>query len=673
MKFKAPAALRWVLAGFLLSASVCFAQAQTTGAAATGGNESTENPPPERTQTPQQFISINFNDVDINVFIKFISELTGTNFVVDPRVKGKITIISPSRVSLNEAYQVFESVLEVHGFATVKAGKITKILPSPTARTQNVETKTSPGKEAASDKIVTQLISLTYADPVEIRRLFAPLIDKASIMLAYPQTNMLIITDTYSNIQRLMKILQEIDVKGIGKELSVIPLKYATASQLVTILTNIFQQGKRPPKSAAADDLAKFIADERTNALITLATEDDTAKIRQTILLLDKDMPKGKGKIHLYYLENSTAEDVAKVLRELSGKQAAPVVKGQAPVQAPFVSDSVQITADKATNSLIIMADKDDYLTLESIIKQLDIPRAMVYIESLIMEVNVNKDFNLGTEWMALGSTTIEGRPTAFGGAFGGTGFSNTTNLLGGATAATSGLGAPKFPSGVSLGVFSDLIRIGNLTFPGISAIINAYKKDQDVHILSTPQILTTDNEEAKITVGQNVPFQTRAGAADPASLASQVYSSYEYKDVGKTLKITPNINKDRMVRLKISLEVTALDSTATQGTERPTTFKRTIDTTVIVRDKNTVVIGGLIDDQLSQAEYGIPCLGDIPGLGWLFKTVNRAGAKSNLYVFITPHVIENPMEATTIYQDKKDAIDTLKGGKIKLYERENK
>ena len=298
------------------------------------------------------------------------------------------------------------------------------------------------------------------------------------------------------------------------------------------------------------------------------------------------------------------------------------------------------------------MAGKEDYLVLEEIIQKLDIPRAMVYIESLIMEVNVEKDFNLGVEWIAGGKTSIDDKETAIGGAF-----SSTGGVL------PSPLTSPE--QGFSLGIFSEAVTIAGITFPNLGAVVRAFKKDKDVHILSTPQILTTDNEEATITVGKNVPYQTRAGTSD----AAVDYSYYEYKDVGITLKITPQISKDRLVRLNISLESTKLDELASTVDDRPTTLKRTIENTVIVKDKNTVVIGGLIDDSFSKTEYKVPCLGDIPLVSFLFKSTSSAGDKTNLFVFIAPHVIENPAEAEEIYQKKKDKIDQIREGNIKMYD----
>jgi general secretion pathway protein D len=632
---------------FFFTGSLMAQSATTSGNAAESPNTNKE---------VERFVSIDFNDVDINVFIKFISELTGKNFVVDKRVKGKVTIISPTKISVKEAYKVFESVLEVNGYATVKTDKIIKIIPAPDARSKNIETRFKDELTSPEDKIVTQIISLTYADSDEIKRLFAPMISKSSVILSYPPTNMLIVTDVYSNITRLVRILKLIDITGIGQEISVIPIEFSDATKLVKILSSVFKTTAKSKKKDPGK-VVTFVADERTNTIVLLASENDTVRVKKLVKLLDREVPRGKEKIRVYYLENATAEDLAKVLQELPAKKQSPA-KGKK--EAPLISGDVIIKADKATNSLIIMAEKDDYLVIEEIIKKLDIPRAMVYIECLIMEVNVNKEFNLGTEWQAGGKTDYDGQSKTgfFGGGFSGEGgnvYDNVTKMAAGS-----------LPSGFSLGVFGESVTIEGIDFPNLAAVIQAHKKDKDVHILSTPQILTTDNEEASITVGKNIPYITRQ---DTTSTGSDInYSNYEYKDVGITLKITPQISKDRMVRLNISQEVTKLESSS--GEFRPTTLKRTIDTTVIVKDKNTVVIGGLIDDSFSNIEYMVPCLGNIPVLGWAFKSMSKSNDKTNLFIFLTPHVVKNPAEADMVYKKKKDQIDKIKEGNIKMYKK---
>ncbi|MBW2406283.1 MAG: type II secretion system secretin GspD, partial [Deltaproteobacteria bacterium] len=544
----------------------------------------------------------------------------------------------------------FESVLEVHGFTTIRSGQVTKIVPSPDARSKNIETRLKEEAASPEDRVVTQLIPLKFASSSEIKKLFAPLVSKSSVILDYPPTNMIVITDVYSNIKRLLRILKAIDVAGMGQELSVIPLEYAEATKFVKILDSVFQEDRKS-KAQSALSGAKFVADERTNTIIVMASEVETSRIKRLINMLDRETPRGKEKIHVYYLEHANAEDLAKILQELPTQKTGGPQK-----KLPFVSEEVKVTADKATNSLIVMAGKEDYQVLDEIIKKLDVYRSMVYIESLIMEVNVNSAFDLGVQWQAGGTTRIDNKDAAFGG-----GFNPEANIV------ATPLASLPSPDGFSLGIFSEAITIGGITFPNLAAIVNAYQKDKDVHILSTPQILTTDNEEASITVGKNVPFQTRS-AATTENLVDQ-YSYYEYKDVGTTLKITPQISHDRLVRLNISHELTKLDEQGTTSADRPTTFKRTIETTVIVKDGNTVVLGGLIDDSISETVFKTPCLGDIPLLGYLFKTTSIGGDKTNLFVFITPRVVENPTEAKAILDSKKNQVDKITEGKIKMYE----
>ena len=627
-----------------------------TPAVARGKGASQPQNPSESAGVSSELISIDFNNVDIAVLIKFISDLTGKNMVVDQRVAGKVTIISPDKITVAEAYKVFESVLEVYGYTAIESGGLVKIVPLSEARTRSIETLIRESSGSSDDRVITQVIPLKYASAVLISRLFVPLISKSSVLMAYPPTNTLIVTDMHSNIQRLLRMIKAIDVSSSGQEISVFVLRYAAASQVVRLLDSIFQTAARAGKEDADAGIRVF-ADERTNALVVMAGDEHTLKIRNLIQELDKETPKGNEKFRVYYLENAKAEDLVKVLQEMPRKSDGMPEKDRA-AAPPILSEKVKITADKATNSLVIMAEKSEYAALEEVIRMLDIPRAMVYIECLIMEVNVNKDFNIGTEWISMGTTSVAGRDAAFGGGFSGAGaYPNVTGML--SPKITGGVGT--LPSGFSLGILSETLKIGGIQFPGLAAVVQAYKKDKDVNILSTPQILTTDNEEAAIMVGKNVPYQTKSGST--GTLES--FNTYEYRDVGITLKITPQISRDRLVRLNITQEVTKLDQTGsiaiTNATDRPTTLKRTISTTVLVQDNNTVVIGGLIDDSLSLTEYKIPCIGDVPGMGWLFKSRSKNREKTNLFVFMTPHVIGHPQEGEAIYRSKQDQMDRIR------------
>lgn len=598
-------------------------------------------------------VTIDFDQVDIPIFIKFISELTGKNFVIEKGVRGKVTIISPNKISVDAAYKVFESVLEVHGYTTVPSGNIIKIVPAVSARTMSVETRLKQGSPEPGDKVVTQLIPLRYADPDELKKLFAPFISKSSVMVSYPPTRTLIVTDVQSNIKRLLSIAHAIDVEGVGETISVIPLEYATAGPLAKSLNTVFERRAMKRKGSADEQtVTKIVADERTNSLVVVASEDDAAKIQKLVELLDKEAPRDKGDIHVFYLQHANAEDLTKVLTALPSKKSSGENKGKAPI----LSKEARVVADQATNSLVIMAEKDDYIVLEEVIQKLDIPRMMVFIEALIMEVNVDKEFNLGVEWEAVKTFSYDGNNA---GVFGGSSPS-TFDTLG-------GIAKGALPKGFSMGILSDTIEIAGVKFPNLAAVVNAYQQDRDVHILSTPQILTTDNEEAQIMVGKNVPYQVRQETTD----AQLNYSSYEYKDVGVTLKITPQISQERFVRLKIYQEVTRLVSdTFLVTTGRPETWKRLAQTTVIVKDANTVVIGGLIGDETTNTDYQVPCLGNIPLLGWLFKGTSKKREKTNLFIFLTPRIIQNPAEARKIYLDKKEQIERIEEGVIKMYHR---
>ena len=606
----------------------------------------------------KQKVSIDFQDVDINLFIKFISEITGTNFVVDQRVKGRITIISPSQISVAEAYRVFTSVLEVHGFTIVETGEITKVVPMPDARTRNIETRFKDDLDGADDKVITQIIPLAFADADEIKKLFTPLVSKSSVILSYTPTNTLIVTDVHSNIKRLLRIIDIIDVTGIGQEIALIPLENAEAIDIEKILKTMFADQAKPKRGAATKQI-RVISDERTNTIITLGNENQTGRARQLVAMLDKKIPRSREKVHVRYLEYAKAENIAKILTELkSDAGGGKPEKGQ----IPFLADrDIRITSDPETNSLITFCEKDDYLAISEIVDGLDIPRTMVYIESLIMEVDSGKQLEFGTDWRALGDTTIDGKDTVFGGGFRG-GDERTSEL--------DDLVDPDeqdFPLGATLGIFTEEISVAGVTFRNLQGLINYFREDQQTSIISTPQLLTMDNEEAKIVVGRNVPYQTTASTRD-----NDTFNSFEYRDVGTTLIITPQISQGDSIRLNLSHEISVVESG--ELVSRPTTLKRVIDTTVLVDSGNTIVIGGLIDSQVSVTEWKVPFLGDIPVLGYLFKSEGKQTQRTNLYVFISPVIVKNRMEAAKLYKEKSDHIYSIKdqiddrAESIKLY-----
>ncbi|MFH0925752.1 MAG: type II secretion system secretin GspD [bacterium] len=577
-----------------------------------------------------KLIAIDFEDAEIRTVIKAFSEITGKNFIVDEQVKGKVTVLSPQKIPPEEAYNVFLSLLEVKGYTVVSVGSINKIISISEAAKSSVDIKKGIYLGSKEDTIVTQLIPLNFAEANQVRALLAPLISRGGNILAYDPTNTIIITDSKANISRLSKILKEIDIKGAKKNIKVIPLNYASANEFAKELNLITAAGTlgevqkaKKHNTFTNHNSSKIIPDNRTNSLIIVATTDIMEAIIDLVNELDKETPRGKEDINVYYLKNAKADDLAKVLSGLVSNVQGQQGQATSPNnllkdQAIFEGKSI-IMADKSTNSLIITASPQDYTVLKKIIERLDILRPQVLVEALIAEVSLDKVLDIGTEWRFLDKPQ-EGsiRPS------GGTNFGKIDS-------AKQGLF-----NGLMMGLTKGNISIGGTSYPNIGAVIQAYQNDQKVNILSTPHILTSDNEEAEIVVGQVVPFQTSQRIVDNIP-----YNTYDYKDVGITLRITPHINDEGYVRLDIFQEIRKLIE-GPAGDYAPTTTKRQAKTTVIVPDGQTVVIGGLIKDDKVTIEKKVPCLGNIPIFGYLFKTTTDTVEKTNLQIFITPTIINS-------------------------------
>ena len=353
----------------------------------------------------QRFVTIDFNDVDINLFIKYVSELTGKNFIVDRSVKGNVTIISPTQISEQEAYKVFESVLEVNGYTAVPSGSVTKIVPAVNARSKSIATLMSSDYADPSDRVVTQIIPLMHTNADDLKKILAPLVSKTSVLISHSSSGMLIITDVQSNINRLMEIIEAVDVPSIGEEVKIIQLEHADVESVAKSINELFAR-QRTAKSVRNNQVVKVIAYERTNSLIVFAPRAQIDKIQELLNELDAEVPRGEGNIRVYYLQHANAEELVKVLTNLPEKDST--ANKQGAVKAPAISSDVKMVADAETNSIIITAPREEYLVLEDVIKKLDIPRRMVYMEALIMEVQVDKDFEIGVQWGGSGSYNDE-------------------------------------------------------------------------------------------------------------------------------------------------------------------------------------------------------------------------------------------------------------------------
>ncbi len=539
-------------------------------------------PPEGQTKTKKNkaghdYLTLNFTNVDISALVKVMSELTQKNFILDERVTGKVTLMTPTKISPDEAYQVFLSALEIKGFTAMEDGKVIRIIPAASARQSGL--KVIQDGDTQGEGFVTKLIRMNFVNPQEIVRTITPLITKDGSLIAYPATNSLIITDAVSNIRKIESLVHAMDVAA----------------------------------------------------------------------------PEGKGKINVYYLRNASSEDIAKLMQALVSRLPVPPAGGAAPAgPSTILEGAVTITSDKATNSLIIVGSPGDFEIMKDVIQKLDIRRRQVYVEVAIIEMSLSKSRDLGFEFqLPVKTSSLADNATSVG-AVGGTNFGNIGNVIAGGPAALAQM------NGLAVGAIKGTFTFKGQQFLSIGALLHALQTDADVNVLSTPNILTMDNQKAEIMVGQNVPFLT--GQTQNAVTGSQtLFNSIDRKDVGIKLSLTPQIASDDNVRLDVNQEISDVIATTSGNPAGPTTSKRSASTTVVVKDRQTMVIGGLIRDNVTSSESKVPFLGDIPILGWLFKTKTSSIDKTNLMIFITPYIIKNEGEATDLTTRKNEKLEDFR------------
>ena len=631
-------------------------------------------------------ITLDFKDVDIEVVVKFISQLKHVNFILDDAVKGKVTVISPVPVTIDEAYDIFLSILEVKGFAAVPSGRVVKIIPAADARAKRLPTETTTAGLSLSDKMVTQLIPLEHIEASRVMPLIKPLISKTSHVEAFDSANTLLLIDVESNIKRILDIIQVIDTPGFQQQLELIPLHYATADTLASQISSIFGETAASPAAAArtarraraaaaapaegfAETEVKVFADERTNSLIVFATRNDMEKVKNLIAQLDIAPPPGNSRVRIYRLQHTVAEELANVLTGVvsslergetgtpatsqaarqtaaARRAAAAAAAAGSASAAALLGDRVSIIPDPANNALVITASPEDHAVVEAIIQELDTQPQQVFVEALIVEVRMDSSLNLGVEWRALGTLNDNGA------VLGNTNFSGALQELSTLTAGN----IPTLPTGLALGFLGDTIEFNGIELPGLGALITALKGTSGANIISTPQILTLNNQEAEFNSVLTIPFQTGTSTGTGVN----VVSTFDFRDVGTIMKITPHINESGYVRMEISQEVSTVQDSSTPGL--PTTSKRSANTTAVVKDGHTIVIGGLISNQLSRGQSKVPLLGDIPILGALFRETRETAIKTNLLIFITPHVINHAEDLVGFTGDRSNANPLLKG-----------
>jgi general secretion pathway protein D len=626
--------------------------------------------PPAR---PPVYLSMDFTDVDLPVLIKFMSEQTKKNFIFDERVQGKITIISPRRVTMEEAYDVFLFVLQAKGFTTVSQGNTIKIVAAREARQDTIQTGVTT--ETASAEFITRLVPLQFLESAEVVPLVTPLVSKDGMVSAFGSSNTLLLIDSRANIDRIVEIIGAVDSMGISGILRVYPLTYAVATDVAKTLSAIYLEGG---PAAAAQQAArgqraglirpsrgiavKFLPDIRTNSVIVHAGQEMHDDVADLLKKIDVPASAGGGKISVYYLENADAEEVSKVLASLSkertgaptpapGARPAPLPATGAAVVSAELEGGVKVTADKATNALIIVASSNDYETLVGVIRKLDIRRRQVFVEAAIIEINIDKAVDFGVEWR--GAAQVGGGSD--GAVIGGTNFDfqgNINNLF-----TSLATGNPLIFPGTGLigaGIGGTVTLPDGTEIPAIAAVLRAAQTHNNLNVLSSPHLLTQNNKEAEIIVGENVPFIT-SQSRDSTNLAN-VINTVERKDVGITLRITPHIHESEFVSMDIYQESSALkDSTLLQTSEvGPTTTKRSAKTTVLVKSGDTMIIGGMMQETITKNVSKVPLLGDIPLLGYLFKFTSNSKRKTNLVILLTPHIIQEPGEVSRSLEERQ-------------------
>ena len=605
-------------------------------------------------------VTLNLKDADINALVESMSVLTGKNFIVDPRVKGRVTIISAKPMDEKELYEVFLAVLGVHGFAAVPSGKVIKIVPAAGAKQESIPT-VDQRQGVEPDQVVTRVIQVQNVSAAQIVPILRPLIPPQGHLAAYTPTNVLIVSDSAANVERVASIIGRIDLAS-NEEVEIVALRHASATEVVRVLTALEQGKARNDPAATVGTPPRMVADERTNSILLSGDKLSRLRLRTLIAHLDTPVDSG-GNTQVIYLRYAKAKDLVTVLqgvsKNLSSEAArnAPVPGGQSAPPGGGSSGSsaslVDIQADEATNALVITAPPEVIRSIRSVIAQLDVRRAQVLVEAVIAEISAEKAAELGVQWVIDASSNGLVGFTNFD-----AGTASLANLIGLAAQADSGdltaLSAARVPQGaqIAVGDFTGNNRFG--------ALISALAKDADTNVLSTPVVVTLDNEEAEIVVGQNVPFVTGTYTTSTGGTDTSVgnpFQTIQRQDVGITLKVKPQINEGNAVKLEISQEVSNVVPSANSASQGPTTNKRAIKTNVLVEDGQILVLGGLIDDQLTETAQKVPLLGDVPLLGNLFRYRNTSKLKRNLMVFLHPVILRDPAQGNLYTSSKYSYI----------------
>jgi general secretion pathway protein D len=632
---------------------LCVTSALFFSATLAGGALFAQDPPPPPMPAAQnansnQRITPNFKDADITQIAEAVAAATGKNFILDPRVRAQVTMLSATPMSPDAFYEAFLSILQVHGFVAIPDGKVIKIIPDANAR--QYPSNDLPDKvSATSDEIVTQVIAVKNVNAAQLVPILRPLIPQYGHLAAYPASNILIISDRANNVNRLMRIIMRIDQVG-DSNVEIIPLQNASATEVVRVINSLYQQ---QAQNEGAGSAFKLVADEHSNSVLLSGEKDTRLRIGVLIAHLDTPMQYG-GETQVRYLQNADAEKIAAKLKEQitgvsSSSTAGAPGAGQTP-QAQAERGTI-IWADPATNALVITATPKVMRNLMAVIDKLDIRRAQVLVEAIICDVDLSKSASLGVNWAFYGQGTNV-PAAAFNSPVNGTDIADIVELIASPTTALA--------SGTSVPT-GGLFGVGRVGSSGLNfgAIVSAIRSDTNSNIVATPSAVTTDNQEATLKVATEVPFLTGQFTSTGASSSSvSPFQTIQREEVGTILKITPQINEGgAAVMLKIDLESSSVvpKDAGPQGAVDLTTNKRTVSTRVLIEDGGIVVLGGLTSADYSRQETRVPGLGAIPLIGQLFKTRSGSADRTDLMVFIRPKILrtdeQSEIETNNKYQ----------------------
>jgi len=598
-------------------------------------------------------VSLNFNGADIDAVIRAVGKISGRNFIIDPRVKGTINIVTSRPVNRTMVYPILLSALRLQGYTVVESGNVSKVLPEADAKLHAVPSGKNAAPAEGGDRIVSQVFQIKHESATQLVQVIRPLVTPNNTVSVYPGNNSLVVTDYAENINRIRRIIESIDVPQ--GDAQVIPVLNASAVDMATMLTKLFTDGA----NADVSQRVSIMADPRSNSL--LVRSDNRSRIQAVrSMIAQLDQSGSLSNLRVVYLKNGDATKIAQSLRAIAsgdtsqggatgaqrtGTSAQSSSAGNAAATTSFGSSvgGAYIYADTATNSLLINASDSLYNNLRGIIEQLDRRPAQIYVEALIAEVSATRASEFGIQW----NSAVPGQSKTT--VFGGTNFGNSTQNILSISQNPGTAGA-----GLNLAIGGGTVQVAGQTILNIAGLVRALESDTDTNVLSTPSLVTVDNEEAKIVVGSNVPFVT-GSFTNSASGASNPFQTIERKDVGLTLKIKPQITEGGTIRMIISQEASSILSTS--ATTGPTTTKRSLDSTVIVDDGAFLALGGLVEDTYSGGVDKVPLLGDIPFIGALFRYDTRKRNKTNLVIFLRPVILRSPEDSNSLSGSRYDYV----------------